>query len=251
MSISEKLLQITENEQKVYDAGFARGQAQGGGGDADYQRGVTDGKKAEYDAFWDVFQENGNRVSYQSAFPRYGWTDANFSPKYDIVFGDGTYDADTAFDYNQIGDIDAILTRNGVTIDASRAIRINSTFRGCNSKSLPVIDLANCKSLMMSFYNMAKLQSLNIVNLRADCTFDRPLMYCYAMTDLTIGGTIGQNGFNLTGTTLLNHDSLMSVINALETKTSGTWTCTLAAGNLSKLTDAEKAIATEKGWTLA
>jgi uncharacterized protein YndB with AHSA1/START domain len=30
-----------------------------------------------------------------------------------------------------------------------------------------------------------------------------------------------------------------------------THTCTIGTANLAKLTDAEKAIATEKGWTLA
>ena len=32
MSIAEKLTTIAENQQKVYDAGFTAGQAQGGGG---------------------------------------------------------------------------------------------------------------------------------------------------------------------------------------------------------------------------
>ena len=33
MSVAEKLQTIAENEQKVYDAGYAKGQAEGGGGD--------------------------------------------------------------------------------------------------------------------------------------------------------------------------------------------------------------------------
>ena len=40
MSIAEKLQQIAENEQNVYDAG----------------------KKAQYDEFWDNYQNKGNRT---------------------------------------------------------------------------------------------------------------------------------------------------------------------------------------------
>ena len=32
MSIAEKLAQIAENEQRVYDAGYEKGKAEGGGG---------------------------------------------------------------------------------------------------------------------------------------------------------------------------------------------------------------------------
>lgn len=48
----------------------------------------------------------------------------------------------------------------------------------------------------------------------------------------------------------LTHDSLMVVINGLQTVTT-TRTLTLGPDNLAKLTEAEKQIATDKGWTLA
>ena len=48
----------------------------------------------------------------------------------------------------------------------------------------------------------------------------------------------------------LTHDSLMVVINGLQTVTS-TQTLTLGSTNLAKLTEADKQIATDKGWTLA
>jgi hypothetical protein len=45
----------------------------------------------------------------------------------------------------------------------------------------------------------------------------------------------------------------MNVINILKDYSGSgtTYTLTLGSTNLAKLTDAEKAIATEKGWTLA
>ncbi len=60
MSIADKLTQIAENEQAVFDAG----------------------KKSEYDTFWDSYQENGNKVAYRLAFFGSGWNDTTFKPKY-------------------------------------------------------------------------------------------------------------------------------------------------------------------------
>ena len=48
----------------------------------------------------------------------------------------------------------------------------------------------------------------------------------------------------------LTHDSLMNVINEAADVTSSPKTLTLGSTNLNKLTDEEKAIATNKGWIL-
>lgn len=69
-----------------------------------------------------------------------------------------------------------------------------------------------------------------------------------------INTIVASNAFNFTYSTLLNHDTLIRILNALydyasEGSTS-TYILTLGATNLAKLTDEEKAIATNKGWTL-
>lgn len=56
--------------------------------------------------------------------------------------------------------------------------------------------------------------------------------------------------FNLTNNFKLSHDSLVRVINNLKT-VSSTATLTIGAYNISKLSAAEQAVATNKGWTLA
>lgn len=61
-----------------------------------------------------------------------------------------------------------------------------------------------------------------------------------------------KTALDLSGNALLTHDSLMEVIGALHDVSGGTaQKLTLGAGLLAGLTDAEKAIATGKGWTLA
>jgi hypothetical protein len=50
---------------------------------------------------------------------------------------------------------------------------------------------------------------------------------------------------------LLTHQSLLNILNSLVPQEGATKTLTLGSDNLAKLTDEEKAIATDKGWTLA
>ena len=63
MNIAEKVLQLKQDFDDVYVAGKAAG-----GGSGDYDQGYEDGKQAEYDTFWDNFQDYGNRRSYRNAF---------------------------------------------------------------------------------------------------------------------------------------------------------------------------------------
>jgi hypothetical protein len=70
MAIAEKLQNIAENEQKVYNAGFEAGKAQGSGGENN---------------FWDFFQDYGNRNMYRYCFYGAYWNDATYNPKYPII----------------------------------------------------------------------------------------------------------------------------------------------------------------------
>lgn len=67
----------------------------------------------------------------------------------------------------------------------------------------------------------------------------------------TINGDLAlSTDFDLTPCTKLTHDSLMNVLNSIQTVTAKR-TLKLGSTNLAKLTAAEKKIATNKGWTLA
>ena len=72
---------------------------------------------------------------------------------------------------------------------------------------------------------------------------------CSSLTDL--GGFIGLKlNLDLSASSKITHDSLMNVINKAADVTASPATLTLGSTNLAKLTDEEKAIATNKGWTL-
>lgn len=77
-----------------------------------------------------------------------------------------------------------------------------------------------------------------------------PFFQCVSLT--TLSGFRGLNlDFDLSTCIALSHDSLLNVINEAADVTASPKTLTLGATNLAKLTDEEKAIATNKGWTLA
>lgn len=77
-TISEKLVIIAENEQRVYDAGKAASD--------DYQVAYSDGyeggKVAERETFWNAFTQNQTRTDYSYAFNN--WSKDNFYPTCDI-----------------------------------------------------------------------------------------------------------------------------------------------------------------------
>ena len=65
--MSELIKELKINNQRIYDAGY------------------NSGKQAEYDAFWDAFQDNGKPTSYSRAFSA-NWRSLDlFKPKYDII----------------------------------------------------------------------------------------------------------------------------------------------------------------------
>ena len=56
---------------------------------------------------------------------------------------------------------------------------------------------------------------------------------------------------SISASTKFTREALLEIIGNLKAQTSGTKTLTMGSKNLAKLTDEDKAIATNKGWTLA
>jgi hypothetical protein len=193
-----------------------------------YEAGVANGGKAECDVFWDAFQWNGTRTTYENAFKSNNWNNDSFKPKYDIV-PVGDYDASNMFNESGITDIVYCLERQGISLDFSKASRMDNTFMRCQSRSLPQIDAGKLTRLNMTFYNMANLESISIINLSPSCTFTNTITYCYKLTDVFITGTIGQTGLSFQSAPLTKA-SLTNIVNVLSTTTSGlTVTLPLAA----------------------
>ena len=186
------------------------------------------GKKAQYDEFWDDFQP-GKGIEPDSCYGSFRsarWTDFTFNPKYRLYASTfmGAMHSNTN------------VTRVPVEIDWTALTEASDTqqaFYACSS----LINIPKLKVAETTMYNANTFQA------------------CYALEELIVEGTIGQQNFDVHWSTKLTRESLLSIISALKdysANASGTThTVTLGATNLAKLTDEEKAIATQKGWTLA
>jgi hypothetical protein len=257
MNIAEKLTIIAENEQKVYDAG----------------------KQSEYDRFWDTYQDYGKRTNYGGAFFGIGWNNETFKPKYDI-FPSGS--AINLFRNSNItGDLKKLLDDLGIALDTSQTKSFEYSFFQSTFESLPLIDMSYDGNTAVTLSNVFA-QNLNLKKLPIKVSeytkFTNVFAQCTALQDLQIAGTIGQNGFSVSDCKSLTKDSMLGkaasgeqitngenlvdlngtyyyggIISALKdcSDSNTSYTVTLGTTNLAKLTDSEKAIATQKGWTLA
>lgn len=255
MSIAEKLTTIAENQQRVYDAGYAAGEANGSGG---YDEGYSAGVKSEYDQFWDRVQGQGRRTNYGMSFCMAMFPRPAFDPKYDMHVTNAQY----MFSYwnndpATYGYFVLDLRDIGVELDFSQSTSFQSMFQGnYQVAAVGVIDTRSAAGLSNSFYYCIRLHTIEKLILKDDGsqTFSNTFTNCIALENLTVEGVIGNN-MSFSYSKNLTHDSLMSVIGALkdfvEEGAGTTKTLTLGATNLAKLTEDEKQTARNKGWTLA
>ena len=122
---------------------------------------------------------------------------------------------------------------------------MSETFNYCSQlKTLPLMDLTQCTRFSVTgcnslesipAYDMSNITSINISNL-------------YKLAEFHATGM--KVSFNISSSTKFTREALVEILNNLATVTT-TQTLTMGATNLAKLTDEDKAIATNKGWTLA
>ena len=197
MTIAEKLTAIAENVPNVYDAG----------------------KKAEYDAFWDGFQDKGTRTQYPYAF--YVWGADYFKPKYPIIFGTNVSSQDT-FSYSAITDVP-------VDIIFQEDFRFNSAFYWCTA-------LHTIKKIIINESNAIDYY-----------TFDG----CRSLVNIRFEGTIGDS-INFASCPL-SKESIESVFAALSSTASGKTLTLNKTAKEKAFTDSEWAelIATKSNWTFS
>lgn len=211
---------------------------------AEYRRSW--GMQAEYDRFWDAYQDYGNRTSYDRAFAGIGWTDETFKPKYKINIVNSAY---MTFANAMISEI----TRE--IVDFSNCSSYNYTFYYQNAFRNVEMDCTLAMSLN-DMFQLEIMESIKLFNVTNKAFFRRAFgtKQCTTMTTLLVDGVIAQNGFDVKHIPNLSHESLMSIINCLEDKTNDTsgteWVVTLGDVNIAKLTSEEQEIAYDKGWVL-
>lgn len=139
-------------------------------------------------------------------------------------------------------------------LDTSSVIDMNATFINCKSlRSIPQLDTSSVKNMDATFYGCDSLRNIPQLDTSSVTVISYAFASCKSLVNL--GGFKNLKvALDLSPCTLLTHQSLMNVINNLyDLSANGlsAQTLTLGATNLAKLTDEEKAVASNKGWTLA
>lgn len=204
-----------------------------------------EGKKAEREKFWDIYQDYGRRTSYTQyagGFLGVAWTDENFNPKYPMLPTEANY----MFRGTSITD----LTKEGVVLDFSQCSRFDYTFAFSRLKKLPFIDLSRANNTASTFNEAALVDSLHLRFSEETAINGNMFTNTIGLVNLRIEGTIAKSiGFPQSN--LLTTDAVQSVINALKNltgQTSQTFTVHKTVGD--NMTAAQKAEITARNWTL-
>lgn len=136
-----------------------------------------------------------------------------------------------------------------VKLDTSNAYSTGGLFSGCGDLiSIPEINISNSNNMGMMFFDCSSLTTIPLLDTSLVTSLYYAFGGCALLTNL--GGFKNLKvDLDLSGSPLLTHESLMNVINNLTSVTNKT--LSLGETNLAKLTDEEKIIAINKGWTLS
>jgi surface protein len=138
------------------------------------------------------------------------------------------------------------------SFDTSNVTNMGYMFAGCNLVELNLnnFNTSNVTSMHYMFQNCDNLTSLDLSSFDASNVTSMTMMFsnCSSLTDFKAPKNINAN-IDISASTKLTHDSLMSIINNLVAATNYK-VLALGPTNLAKLTDEEIAIATGKGWTV-
>lgn len=235
-----------------------------------------------YNSFKDLttipqFSSNGNHYKFIPNLPLPSNTKNLFMYWYDIIevpdflnlneitdvssFFAGCY---SLRDFKYSGDFNATNSISGlfqqctnlsgdISINAPNATSANSAFYLCKNINSITLTTAPLTIYGQIFLNATKLQSVYNLNLGETSEAQYQPFYCSNLTNITFAdSSIINNSTSFSACTKLTVDSILNILNILKDLTGSTSaTLTLGATNLAKLTDEQKAIATNKNWVLA
>lgn len=175
------------------------------------------GRKSQYDEFWDAFQSTTTLMPQQ--FSSKAWNDKNFYPKRDMICTSNIYGA-----FYAIGVTDLVKRLNdcGVKLDTSKATRFGSLFAyAYEVTTIPKISTISAPQFSQEFLECFKLKTIECLEVHENLTYSNVFVQCNELENLTIEGTIGQNGLNLQWSTKLSKASWISIIDALSSTATG------------------------------
>lgn len=176
------------------------------------------GKQAEWSAFWDAYQDNGNRTDCANMFSGRGWNEQTFVPKFDIVC-ENSY---MLFRYCGLVDIEKALKDNRKKIIFNNG-SLQLSFNNMLTQILGEVYFNTpITSMGQTFAYSNYLQEIRSeFPVTESTTYSGVFDGCNALREVRFSGTIGKNGLNFQWSKNLSKASIENIIGCLSTTTSG------------------------------
>ena len=221
-----------------------------------YANKVDEVFKAGEDGLWDIIQNYGNRTNYSSGFAR--WGIEYIRPKYKVVVTDGQGAIQIFRDNKILKKVEAkYFDLSQKPTGTNNNYGYYYMFSGCDRlEEIEDIGMIPQHNYISCFSSCGMLHTIAKMGVNENTKYENTFKSCIALENITIEGTIGQNGFDIHWSTLLSADSLKSIINALSTTTTGltiTLPTTAQSNYESKYGSGTWATltATRSNWTIA
>lgn len=134
-------------------------------------------------------------------------------------------------------------------LDTSSVIFMTSAFAYCSQlTTIPQLDTSMVGDMSYMFRECSFLTSIPQLDTSNVTNMSNMFRACSNLEEIHMTGM--RVNFSISSSTKFTESALVEILNNLATVTS-TQKLTMGSTNLAKLTDEEKAIATNKGWTLA
>jgi hypothetical protein len=158
-----------------------------------YDKGFEEGKKAEYDAFWNGLQNNGERNDYSYAFA--SWGAEYIRPKYKVIPTAVTGAANTFLYCNSLKKIESQY------FDFSQKPYATGYNRGYDYLCANCVALEEIEDIGLvpqityqyAFTGCHKLKTIAKLCSNENTTFTGAFDWCNALENITIEGTIGKS----------------------------------------------------------
>ena len=229
MSITNKLTTLAENQQRVYDTGYEEGERYAA------EQAQNFGVKKNYN-YWKHQQDITNLIIPYPASP----TSAQY------MFSN-THTTD-----------DSMIDLRNYNLDFSQCTNFAYWLNLSKISAIGTLNTTAASDLTSLLYNANQLEVIDHLILKDDGSQklgNNFGIHCSKLTHINkITGQFGQS-FRIfhNNSVLFDHDTVINILNALKDY-SGTGTspvCTLYSNGWSVVSEEEKKIGTDKGWTLA
>lgn len=211
------------------------------------------GKQDEHIRFMDIYQDYGNRQTYNNAFNY--WDERIFYPTCDIKPKTASSIFQGFNSLNSNGTVMNLIERLnecGKSLDFSNTTGVLSyIFNNAKISHIPLCDFHNAGNLNASF-SRCSVEYIEKIIVDEGNTYQNSFDYCENLTEVRFGGVIASS-ISFKDSPLLTSDSVWSIINALKTlvSTDSAQTLTLHSTVKGNLTTEQEAEIYNKGWTLA